>query len=82
MDDEPKQGHQLNPNGIDPDMIRQLEDTLERAKRGEIRALGLVAVTVDMEVGNWYSFGLLQDAWAQLVAGVASLHHRLMNDCS
>lgn len=63
-------------NGAEPDIIAVLERTLEQARRGELRAVGLVLVKGNLEIGT-----IARNPGGHrhlLVAGCSYLQHDLM----
>lgn len=63
-------------NGAEPDIIAALEAALDQARRGELRAVGLVLVKGNLEIGT-----VARNPCGHrhlLVAGCSYLQHDLM----
>lgn len=60
---------------VDPAFIEMLEEHLEEAKAGNIRALAVVTVTQDGRVGGDVNMG---DCFASLLAAMVCTQHDLI----
>jgi len=59
-----------------PDLVRQLEELIERAKSGQITAMGMAFVNADGSIATRWSGG---DQTVPMIAAVAMLQHEFLS---
>lgn len=71
----------LEPSPPDPSVIELLEEALEAARQGKLRAVGLVAALPSSGVATVYTVGSgIKTPWACLITATSVLHRRLLED--
>lgn len=57
---------------VDDEVVALLEEALEDARQGKVRAVAMAIVTNDLQIGSTWSTG---DSFAALLGAIASLQH-------
>jgi hypothetical protein len=70
-------GHFETP-GVDPQLVEMMEEILERARKGEITAVGVALINGANEIENYSHVGTA--GWGRLLGAVTLMQHDICVD--